>query len=205
MPQSFILVQLGPSWPPPPPWPPPTTTTTKTATAKTKANNIINVHNQWSFQQGNLQEQHMFSPLLSVWIISMFLFEYPLHQQFCLFPPSYSYPLSNHKSPHRIHHVLSHHAFEHQISHVTPSPPPPTQNPAFPKMHAEKAWGKPSCAEGLRWDYFRCASAQKMYPILTRKLFGTNIFLHETLAQMPHLHQFPFTFWGLSPRFLFDT
>lgn len=138
MPQSFILVQLGPSWPPPPPWPPPTTTTTKTTTAKTKANNIINVHNQWSFQQGNLQEQHMFSPLLSVWIISMFLFEYPLHQQFCLFPPSYSYPLSNHKSPHRIHHVLRHHACEHQISHVMPSPPPPTKILLFPRCMQKK-------------------------------------------------------------------
>lgn len=98
---SFFLVQLGPSWPPPPPWPPPTTTTTRTTTAKTKANNITNYHNQWSFQQGNLQEQHMFSPLLSVWIISL-----PF--------------LSIIKSPHRIHHVLRHHACEHQISHVMP-------------------------------------------------------------------------------------
>ena len=93
---SVILVQLGPSWLPPPPWPPPTTTTTRTTTAKTKANNIINYHNQWSFQQGNVQEQHMFSPLLSVWIISMFVFKYPLHQLFCPFPPSYVYPFSNH-------------------------------------------------------------------------------------------------------------
>lgn len=71
---SFFLVQLGPSWPPPPPWPPPTTTTTRTATAKTKANNIIDSHDQWSFQEGNLQEQRMFSPLLSVWIISIPMF-----------------------------------------------------------------------------------------------------------------------------------
>ena len=50
----------------------------------------------------------------------------------------------------------------------------PNQKSCFPQ-----AWGKPSCAKGLRWDYFRCASAQKMYPTLTLKLFGTNIVLHE--------------------------